>query len=31
MDCVAGKYLVVEGNDAETDCVLCGVGKYSTA
>jgi hypothetical protein len=30
-DCVAGTYLATEGNDAVTDCVLCGLGKYSSA
>jgi rubredoxin len=30
-DCVAGKYLATEGNNAATDCVLCGLGKYSSA
>ena len=28
-DCEAGKYLATEGNDAATDCTLCGEGKYS--
>ena len=28
-NCVAGKYLETEGNDAKTDCVLCGPGTYS--
>ena len=28
-DCVAGKYLATEGNDAETDCMLCARGTYS--
>ena len=31
IDCVAGKYLDTEGNDAETDCVLCARGTYSSA
>ena len=29
--CVAGKYLDTEGNDAETDCVLCARGTHSSA
>jgi allantoicase len=30
LDCPAGKYLATQGNDAESDCVLCGAGKYSS-
>jgi hypothetical protein len=30
-DCVAGKYLATEGNDAATDCLPCAKGKYSSA
>jgi hypothetical protein len=30
-DCVAGKYLGTEGNDAATDYELCAKGKYSSA
>ena len=29
-DCIAGKYVEITGSDEETDCVLCGLGKYST-
>ena len=29
IDCVAGKYAAASGRDKETDCVECGVGKYS--
>eukprot|EP01045_Picozoa_sp_COSAG04_P063636 COSAG04_NODE_33876_length_125_cov_2748.384615_1_plen_33_part_01 len=28
-DCIAGKYVETMGSDEETDCALCGVGKYS--
>ena len=31
LECVSGKYLDTEGNDAEGDCILCGKGKYSGA
>ena len=30
IDCVAGKYATGSGNSAETDCIACGAGKYST-
>jgi hypothetical protein len=29
-DCVPGKFLATEGNDAATDCVPCAAGTYST-
>jgi len=31
LECLSGKYLDTEDNDAEGDCILCGRGKYSGA